>query len=54
MASFETVDAEIKEIQGTKVSVATPMALYRLKKGTVRTQDRLDAAALKQRFDLED
>src|SRR3982751_5002893 len=26
-ASFETVDAEVKEIQGTKVRVATPLAL---------------------------
>ena len=53
-ASFETVDAETKEIQGTKVRVATPLALYRLKKGTVRLQDQLDAAALRERFDLKD
>jgi len=53
-ASFETIDAETKEIQGTTVKVATPLALYRLKKGTVREQDRLDAAALKERFNLKD
>ena len=53
-ASFETVDAEIKEIQNTTVRVATPLALYRLKKGTVRDQDRLDAAALRERFNLKD
>jgi hypothetical protein len=53
-ASFETVDAETKEIQGTAVRVATPLALYRLKKGTVREQDHLDAAALRERFDLKD
>ena len=35
-ASFDTVDAEIKELEGTRVNVATPAALYRLKKGTVR------------------
>jgi hypothetical protein len=28
---FETVDAEIKEIEGTRVRVATPAALYRLR-----------------------
>ena len=50
--SFETVDAEIKEIEGTKVTVATPAALYRLKKGTVRPLDRQDAAALRERFNL--
>ena len=53
-ASFETVEAETKEIQGTKVRVATPLALYRLKKGTVREQDRLDAALLQERFNLHD
>jgi len=54
LASFETVDAEIKEIQGTKVRVATPLALYRLKKSTIRVQDQLDAAALRERFDLSE
>ena len=53
-ANFETVDAETKEIQGTTVRVATPLALYRLKKGTVREQDHLDAAALRERFNLKD
>ncbi|HZE88703.1 MAG TPA: nucleotidyl transferase AbiEii/AbiGii toxin family protein [Verrucomicrobiae bacterium] len=53
-ARFETVEAEIKEIAGTRVSVATPAALYRLKKGTVRPQDRVDAAALRERFSLKD
>jgi uncharacterized protein YdcH (DUF465 family) len=53
-ASFETVDAEIKEIEGTRVRVATPAALYRLKKATVRVQDQLDAAALRERFNLKD
>ena len=53
-ASFETVDVEIKEVQGTKVRVATPLALYRLKKGTVRAQDHVDAAALRERFNLKD
>jgi hypothetical protein len=53
-ARFETVDAEIMEIAGTRVSVATPAALYRLKKGTVRAIDHQDAAALRQRFNLKD
>ena len=54
MATFETIDVEIKEIQGTKVRVATPLALYRLKRDTIRVQDQLDAAALRERFGLED
>jgi len=54
IASFETVDAEIKEVDGAHVRVATPAALYRLKNGTVRPQDHLDAAALRERFSLKD
>lgn len=53
-ASFETVDAETKNIEGTRVNVATPAALYRLKKGTIRAKDRQDAAALRERFNLRD
>ena len=54
LASFDTVDVEIKEIDGTQVRVATPSALYRLKKGTIRLQDQADAAALRERFNLKD
>lgn len=54
VAIFETIDAEVKEVDGTKVRVATPTALYRLKKGTVRSQDHADAAALRERFSLKD
>ena len=53
-ASFETVDAETKDLEGTRVNVATPAALYRLKKGTIRPQDHQDAAALRERFNLTD
>jgi len=53
-ADFDSVEAEVKEIEGTKVKVATPDALYRLKKGTVRMKDQVDAAALKERFNLRD
>jgi len=52
-ASFETVDAEIKEIQEKRVRVATPSALYRLKKGTV-LRDQMDAAALREHFNLKE
>ena len=41
-------------IEGTRVNVATPAALYRLKKGTVRPLDHQDAAALRERFNLKD
>ncbi len=53
-ADFDTVEAEVKEVEGIRVRVATPRALYRLKKDTVRPLDRRDAAALRDRFDLND
>lgn len=53
-ASFDTVDADIREFAGVRVRVATPAALYRLKKDTARAIDRQDAAALLQRFGLKD
>lgn len=54
VARFETVEAEIKDVDGTSVRVATPAALYRMKKGTLRLQDQADAAALRERFNLKD
>jgi acylphosphatase len=53
-ASFDTVEAEVKEVEGIRVRVATPAALYRLKRGTVRPLDRADARALRERFGLAD
>jgi hypothetical protein len=54
VARFETVETETKEVDGTLVQVATPAALYRLKRGTVRPKDHQDAAALRERFNLKD
>src|ERR1044071_9542890 len=54
VATFETIDVEVKEVDGTHVRVATPAALYRMKKGTIRSQDHVDAAALRERFSLKD
>ncbi|MEO5896337.1 MAG: nucleotidyl transferase AbiEii/AbiGii toxin family protein [Vicinamibacterales bacterium] len=49
---FESVTSQIIEIQGIRVPVATPAALYRLKRGTLRAIDHQDAAALRARFGL--
>ena len=46
---YEDVTAETKIIDGIRVRVATPRALYELKKGTMRALDRQDAEALRQR-----
>ena len=53
-ASYETVEAETMDLEGTRVNVATPASLYRLKKGTIRPKDHQDAAALLERFSLTD
>jgi hypothetical protein len=54
VASYDTVEAEIKEVEGVRVWVATPAALYRLKRDAGRPLDHQDAAALRQRFNLKD
>jgi len=53
-ASYDTVEAETKLVAGVRVRVATPRALYNLKKGTIRPLDHQDATMLRQAFDLED
>ncbi|MSO61448.1 MAG: hypothetical protein EXQ50_05055 [Acidobacteria bacterium] len=51
----EDLDLFIKAtVDDVMVHVATPQALYRLKRGTVRPIDHQDAAALRQRFGLKD
>jgi len=53
-ASYDTVEAETKEIEGIRVRVATPAALFRLKRDTIRPLDHQDAAALARRFHLKE
>jgi hypothetical protein len=52
--TYQDVDHEIMRVEGVSIRVATPRMLYRMKRDTVRPQDRLDAEVLKERFDLED
>jgi hypothetical protein len=54
--AFRYADLEFEPVMvdGTPIRVATPRMLYRMKRDTVRPQDRLDAAALQERFHLED
>lgn len=53
-ATFDTIQSTVMEVEGIRVSVATPSELYQLKKDTVRPLDRADAERLRQHFDLED
>ena len=43
-----------RHIEGVRVRVATPRMPYRMKKDTVRPQDRLDAQVLRERFPLQE
>lgn len=50
---FADIEADVLEIDGISVPVATARMLYEMKRDTVRAQDRADAEALRDRFDLE-
>lgn len=51
---FADLEAEALDVEGVRIRVATPRTLYRMKRDTVRPQDRLDADMLKQRFGFEE
>ena len=51
---FEDIETEVRQIEGIRVPVATPAMLYRMKKDTVRSQDKADADRLRHRFGLEE
>ncbi len=52
--SFEDIRFEERLYEGVPVRAATPEMLYRMKKDTARLQDRADAEALKEIFNLRD
>jgi hypothetical protein len=55
--AFRYADLESETLttaDGTRVCVATPRMLYRMKRDTVRPQDRLDARRIKEEFHLEE
>lgn len=48
VATFDDLEYEVVEIEGTQIKLATPEALYYLKKDTVRPEDKIDAMFLKE------
>jgi hypothetical protein len=52
--SYDQIEYEELVVDGTRVRVATPRMLYRMKRNTVRPLDRADAAALRERFGLSE
>lgn len=51
---YETIESEELVLDGIRVRVATPAMLYRMKKDTVRPQDKVDALNLRRAFGLTD
>ena len=47
---FEDLQMQIVDVAGIPVRIATPGTLFRMKRDTLRPQDRLDAARLRERF----
>jgi hypothetical protein len=52
--SFADLETERVPFEELMVTAVTPRMLYRMKRDTVRPKDRADAAALQQRFKLEE
>jgi len=48
VAAFDDLDYEAVDIEGTRIKIATPESLYRLKKDTARPEDKIDAMFLKE------
>jgi hypothetical protein len=51
--AFEDLRWETRELEGVLIRVATPETLYRMKSGTLRAQDHVDAAALMEKYNLK-
>ena len=52
--TFTDIESETVDLDGVPFRAATARILYRMKKDTVRPQDRVDAERLRSRFDLEE
>jgi len=50
---YEDLETQRVPFEGLVVTVVTPRTLYRMKKDTVRVKDRVDADALRRKFNLE-
>ena len=51
---YDQIEWQSVAIDEVVVRVATPRMLYRMKRDTVRPQDKADASELKRRFDIQE
>lgn len=47
---FDELESRAVEFRGVRVHLATPRQLFKMKCGTVRPQDRVDAEAIREAF----
>src|ERR1041385_2553861 len=52
--SYDDLEYETHFEESVPIRIATPRTLVRMKKDTVRYKDRMDADALRRKFDLKD
>jgi hypothetical protein len=50
--TYDQLEAVTMDVRGVPVQIVTPETLYRMKRDTVRPQDKIDALNLRDRFDL--
>ncbi|MEO8032915.1 MAG: hypothetical protein ABI837_00665 [Acidobacteriota bacterium] len=50
--AYTDLEFETHEVEGVDIRLATPLTLYRMKRDTVRPQDRRDAELLQRKFNL--
>ncbi|MFL6195997.1 MAG: nucleotidyl transferase AbiEii/AbiGii toxin family protein [Thermoanaerobaculia bacterium] len=53
-ATFDSLEAQEIDFRGIKVKIASPRTLFRMKRGTVREIDHMDAARLREAFNLDE
>lgn len=51
---YDDIEVEVLDVEGVHVPCATARMVYRMKKDTVRLQDRADAQRLRDHFHLEE
>lgn len=51
---YGDIEVEVLDVEGVQVPCATPRMVYRMKKDTVRPQDRADAERLREHFHIEE
>jgi hypothetical protein len=51
---YEDIEVAERVVEDLHIPVATPRMLFRMKRDTVRAQDRADAERLRRHFDIKD